>query len=150
MFETQEFMPNQFTVPQFIDTEDRILGPVTVRQFVILLVAFLCIAVLWKTLPFIPFVIGAVVLFALAVTFAFARINGMPFHFFVLNMIQTFRKPRLRVWDKALTDQELRIFLEVEEYVPAVAFVHKPLLTTSHLEELSLLVNTGGAYKPEE
>ena len=28
----------QITVPQFLDVEDRIIGPITVRQFVILLV----------------------------------------------------------------------------------------------------------------
>ena len=28
----------QFVVPQFIDVEDKVIGPVTVRQFLILLV----------------------------------------------------------------------------------------------------------------
>ena len=32
-------MPEKFVVPQFIDNEDKILGPITVRQFLILLVA---------------------------------------------------------------------------------------------------------------
>ena len=143
-------MPSQFTVPQFIDTEDRILGPITVRQFVILLVMFLSIAVFWKVLSFIPFVIAALISFSLGSTFAFIRINGMPFHFFLLNMIQTFRKPRLRVWDKQLTDAELRVFLNVEVYTPPPQMIQKPPMATSHLEELSLVVNTGGAYRPEE
>ena len=31
-------MPDQFVVPQFIEVEDKIFGPVTTRQFVVLLI----------------------------------------------------------------------------------------------------------------
>ena len=34
----------QFTVPQFIDFEDKIIGPITTRQFLILMGGFVAIA----------------------------------------------------------------------------------------------------------
>jgi hypothetical protein len=36
---------------------------------------------------------------------AFFKINGMPIHFFFLNLLQTLRKPRLRIWQKELVTQ---------------------------------------------
>jgi len=80
---------------------------------------------------------------------AFARINGMPFHFFLLNLIQTFLKPRLRIWDKWEDDATLRLFMQTEIPERQTPLIHKQMISTSHLEELALVVNTGGAYQPE-
>jgi len=38
----------QFTVPQFIDVEDKILGPITIRQFLILLVGCIVIFISYR------------------------------------------------------------------------------------------------------
>ena len=81
-------MPQQFTVPQFLDAEDKIFGPITMRQFIILLAAFLTDAILYKLLPFVAFLAVAIPLIVLAGIIAFVKINGMPFHFFILNLIQ--------------------------------------------------------------
>ncbi len=42
----------QFTVPQFIDVEDKIIGPLTVRQFLIMLTGFAVIGVSYKFADF--------------------------------------------------------------------------------------------------
>lgn len=47
----------QFTVPQFIDVEDKIIGTITVRQFIILLVAAILIAVSYRVLDTAGFVV---------------------------------------------------------------------------------------------
>lgn len=84
---------------------------------------------------------------AIGVTFAFAKVNGQPFHYIVLNMIQTLRRPMIRVWDKSLSDSEIKdrmkdmVQVEEKEYIP----VKK--MSASRLDELSLVVNTGGSYK---
>jgi hypothetical protein len=144
-------MPNgQYTVPQFIDVEDKILGPLSVRQFLILLVSGLVEVALWKLMRFIPFLLSGLPLFALAVVFTFVKINGMPFHYFVLNLIQSLRKPKLRLWDKNLTAAETRQYLAAPPAPPAPPAAAKNLPTSSRLQELALIVNTGGAYKPEE
>jgi hypothetical protein len=143
-------MPNQYVVPQFIEVEDKILGPLSVRQFVILLFGVLIIVALYKMLRFIPFILATLPIFALTVTFTFAKINGMPFHFFVLNLIQSLRKPKLRVWDKALSLDEIRQYMGAPPAMPTPPPLRKSLLSGSRLQELTLLVNTGGAYHPEE
>ena len=42
----------QFTVPQFIDVEDKIIGPITTRQFVIMLAGFTLIGISYKLFDF--------------------------------------------------------------------------------------------------
>ena len=140
----------QFTVPQFIDVEDKIIGPVTTRQFVILLVTFLFIFVFYKLFAFVPFVILALIMFGVGGTIAFIRINGQAFHFFLLNLFQTWRSPALQIWDKTVPDAILREYPHVTPPLPPPVKPRKEILTSSRLSEISLIVDTGGAYTGEE
>ncbi len=143
-------MADQFVVPQFIDAEDKIIGPITARQFIELLAAFLIDAILYKLLSFVVFLLVGVPIVAITGIIAFMKINGQPFHFFILNALQTMRRPHLRVWDKGLPDQVLRQYLTQVTPPPPPPPPRKAPLTTSKLQELTLVVNTGGVYKPEE
>lgn len=142
-------MVNQFLVPQFIEVEARVIGPITVRQFIISIVGLIFIFIGYKLLEFWTFVVFSVLIFAIFGTIAFAKVNGRPFHYFFLNIIETLKKPKLRVWDKTLSSKEVREMLQkpskvvVTREIPA-----KKLISSSHLEELALSVNTGGIYKP--
>ena len=50
-------MASQFTVPQFIDAEDKIIGPITGRQFIIMMVVIIVDIILYSILPFVPFLL---------------------------------------------------------------------------------------------
>ena len=142
-------MEDQFVVPQFIDNEDQILGPITARQFLILLAVLLIEAILYAILRFVPFLLVGVPLLIAGGVVAFLKINEQPFHFFLLNIVQTFRRPQLRVWNKTKIDTELRELLKVVQEPAPIVFTRKATLSTSRLEELTLIVNTGGSYRPE-
>lgn len=139
----------QFVIPQFIDVEDKIIGPITTRQFIILLVTAIAMFVLYKLMTFTYFLIFGVPFFGLSVTLAFVKVNGQPFHFFLLNLIQTMRRPSLRVWNKELSLDEVRRYLKKEEVKVEVPRPVKEPLVATKLSELSLIVNTGGVYKGE-
>jgi len=143
-------MPDQFTVPQFIDSEDHIFGVVTARQFIILMVTGLLGFSFFKILSFVPFILVVIPLIMMGGTLAFLRVNGQAFHYFILNFLQTMKKPKLRVWQKRYTNADLLQFIKQELPSRAPVFVHKAPLSSSRLNELSLVVNTGGVYKPEE
>jgi hypothetical protein len=143
-------MADQFVVPQFIDVEDKILGPITVRQFIILLAAGFLLVIFYKLFNFITFIVVGLPILVLAIVLAFVKINGMPFHFFLLNIIQTLRKPNLRVWDKTISKDEAKAKLEKKPEPVTTKKATKAPATTSRLQELSLVVNTGGVYRPEE
>jgi hypothetical protein len=140
----------QFTVPQFIDVEDKIIGPITTRQFIIMLLGFIIIGVGYKTFDFSLFITFGLSVFAISGVFAFVKINGMPFHFFVLNFIQTLQRPALRAWNNAIG----RPAEDLGEYKKTIV-EEKPTVmakrfTTSRLAELSLIVDTQGAYQGED
>lgn len=143
-------MPQQFVVPQFIDVEDKIIGPITTRQFLIILGTALMLFLMYKILRFMYFAISGLPVAAIAATFAFARVNGAPFHLFFLNILQTSRRPAARVWYKDETDAEIRAALAAPPVPPAKIEPVKETATTSRLQELTLVANTGGVYNPDD
>ena len=137
----------QFVVPQFIDVEDKIIGPITVRQFIIILAGFLIIAISYKLFDFSLFITFGLLTFAITGVFAFLKINGRPFHYFVLNLWQTFKRPRLRVWHNGSDSFGADYGIEESHFIPAAAAVLPKHYTASRLAELSLIVDTKGAYQ---
>ncbi|MFZ6035690.1 MAG: PrgI family protein [Patescibacteria group bacterium] len=134
----------QFIVPQFLDVESKIIGPLTVRQFITFLIGAGMIFLVFKLATFWAAAIEGVLIFALTGVFAFAKINGRPFHHFLLNLLQTVRRPTLTVWHK---NYELSKVKEEKEKQPPARPHKKQRLTESRLTELSLVVDTGGAYQ---
>ena len=139
----------QFIVPQFIDVEDKIIGPITTRQFIVMLAGFLIIAVSYKLFDFSLFVTFAVTVALITGVFAFLKINGRPFHFFVLNLLQTLKRPKLRIWHNGylLSDDDYEI--KEIHFTPAAEVASDKHYTASRLAELSLIVDTKGAYRGE-
>jgi len=137
----------QFTVPQFIDVESKIIGPITTRQFLIFLSAAIIIAICYRLFDFTLFLTIAILIGGLAVVFAFVKINGRPFHFFVLNAVQTLRRPKLRIWNNRIiiVEQPEKDLLTKVDATPAPKEYYKK----SRLAELALIVDTKGKYKGE-
>ncbi len=141
---------SQFVVPQFIDVEDKILGPVTTRQFAIMMVDALVMFIVYKLLSLPLAILTDAILLVSGLVLSFVRINGQPFHFFLLNVVQTWKRPRVRVWNKTMSDAEIIALSKVEIPPPPPPKPYKEAPTTSRLSELALVVNTGGVYQSEE
>lgn len=138
----------QFTVPQFIDVEAKIIGPITTRQFLIYVAAAIVIGISYKIFDFTLFLVIAIMVAIIASVFAFFRVNGRPFHFFILNFVQTLRRPNLRVWNHKLVTDDQRVE-EVEVKKDDIIPV-KTVYQSSRLAELSLIVDTQGRYRGED
>ncbi len=138
----------QFVVPQFIDVEDKIFGPVTTRQFIILLAAGLIIFVAYKYGDFALFITTLALVGGLSLIFSFVKVNGQQFHYFLLNIIQSARRPGLRIWRKEYTKDELDYLRNRKVEEVEVREARKPA-KSAHIRDLSLIVNTGGFYNPD-
>ncbi|MBD3248206.1 hypothetical protein GF382_02860 [Candidatus Falkowbacteria bacterium] len=140
-----------FTVPQFIDAEDKIIGALTVRQFIISLAGFIFIAIAYKIFDLGLFILVAILCFIVFGALAFVKINGRPFHYFLLNFIQTSKKPRLRVWNHKNSLKDLAKDEDDQgEALQETAnkkIVSRKDLPKPRLNELSLIVDTKGVYK---
>lgn len=137
----------QFIVPQFIDVESKIIGPLTVRQFLIFLVGAGLIFIVFKLASFWIAAIEGLIIFALTGVFAFMKINGRPFHYFLLNLMQTAKRPTMKVWNKQFVGKIAKTKKKKEK--AKEIFTPKQPLTVSRLSKLSLIVDTGGAYQEE-
>lgn len=139
----------QFVVPQFIDVEDKIIGPITTRQFLIILTGGLLLFIEYKLINGMGlFILGALITSLFTGAFAFLKVNGMPLHFFFINILQWFQRPKLRLWSKDYAPTKIK---EVSESLPVTVLGRKRVgLTRSRLSELTLIIDTGGAYQGEE
>ena len=139
----------QFIVPQFIDMEPKIFGGLSMRQFFTLLIGGIIIAIERRFSDlglFIVLVIPTVFIF---ITFTFANINGMPFHYFALNFLSVLSRPFLRIWSK---NYKINTKLSKGEEKPQdkTSFIPAKVISHQKLSELALIVDTGGAYQQEK
>ncbi len=140
----------QFVVPQFIEVEDKIFGPITTRQFLILLVAGTAVFLAYRFGDLAMFIFTTVFIGGFCLILAFVKVNGQNFHYFLLNIVQSLRKPSLRIWQKSYSKQELQ-YLRKQGMEMVVAPAPKAVaVKKERIRDLSLQVNTGGFYKPEE
>jgi PrgI family protein len=123
----------RFQVPQFIGVEDKIFGPLTIRQFVYLVGGGGICFILFKFLPIILAVVLSVPFMALGLALAFYQINNRPFIFFLENAFYYAFKNKLYVWHKS--DKQT---IKKREDVPSVdSLLYVPRLSDSKLKDLT-------------
>lgn len=88
----------EYQVPQFIDVEDKIIGPFTLRQFIYLAGGAGICALLFFTLPFIIAALLALPVAAFAGALAFYRMNNKPFIEIVEAAFNYVISKRLYLW----------------------------------------------------
>lgn len=93
----------QYQVPQFIEIEDRIIGPLTLKQFLYLAFAAAILFVFWFLFNFYIWIIIAIPISAIAATFAFLKVNDRPFAHFFLSFMKYFTGPKLYIFASATT-----------------------------------------------
>ncbi len=101
----------RYKVPQNIDMQDRILGPLTMVQFIYAVVGGgLCYAIYMAvSAPFSYLLVAPIVLFVLALDFL--KINERPFLDFVISVIEFAAVPRQRIWHHSnLPDLTVEIY----------------------------------------
>ena len=88
----------QYAVPQFIEVEDKVIGPLTVRQFLYMVGGGVILLIAWSLADIGLFILLAIIVVTVVAAFSFVKINGRPFHVFLVSFIRCYTNPRLRVW----------------------------------------------------
>lgn len=114
----------QFQVPQFIEVEDKIFGPLTLIQFIYVLGAAGIVLVFVLTIPslFFALLLGTPVA-CLGFALAFLKINERPFVDVMQSATQWFLGNKLYIWNKqaAQVQQTQTQTAEVDDIlVPAI------------------------------
>lgn len=122
----------QFQVPQFIDIEDKIFGPLTTKQFIYILGGSGILIILWALrLPPLVFWPLAMAIGSFFASLAFLKINGQPFVLVLNNAINHVLHTRLYVWRRSERKPE-----KAATAAPKTN-VYAPRLTQSKLKDLS-------------
>lgn len=100
----------QFQVPQFLDVEDKIIGPFTIKQFLYLTGG---VGMGYLALRFIPFVgfIIAIAVVGLGGALGFYKINGKPFIFIIEAGFNYLQSTRLYIWRRREKDDQVTLNL---------------------------------------
>lgn len=124
----------QFQVPQFIEVEDKIFGPLTFKQFIYVAGGAGACYVLWRALPF--YVSSPLILAVggLAAALAFFKYNGLPFIHALEHGFYFLLKTKLYLW-KNRVSQEKEGAAEIQTAGKSRTYI--PKLTDSRLHELA-------------
>jgi hypothetical protein len=124
----------QYQVPQFIEVEDKIFGPLTLKQFIYIVGAAGLSFLIYRFIPysFISFpIIFAVI--ALGLALAFYKVNNRSFIFMMESAFYYYIGSKLYIWKKKEKTPERKAVMQ-----PKTAnTVYVPRLTESKLRNLT-------------
>jgi len=140
----------QFKVPQNIDMEDKIVGPLTLVQFLYLLGGGLIVYILFQSLGsnMAVFVILALPIAIISVGMAFIKIQDQPLSHFIKAGIYYFTHPKIRFWKKEGVIKS--ILISPPKSLKKEGFVPPKQVEKSDLEKLAHVLDTGPLQAPEK
>jgi len=123
----------RFTVPQFIEHEVKIIGPLTFKQFFFFFLAGGACFILYFLLPFSYFIITALLFGGGAIVLAFLKIGGRPLPTILGNFLKFSMSPKIFIWRKVET--------------PIMVFKKAEVKEAKVKEELPLKIAEGSQLK---
>jgi hypothetical protein len=122
----------RFQVPQFIEVEDKIFGPLTLKQFIYLAGGGAAVFLIWRYTPFLVSVLLTIPLASLSAALAFYKVNNKPF----INVIEAAYhytlSSKLYIWKK---EPKPMVKKQSQPRDPSMLYI--PKLTDSKLKDLT-------------
>lgn len=144
-------------IPQDVTREDKLVGPLTLKQFLYLLAG--------ATIVFIPyqaysigylflheFVILAFLGGGLTIALAFGQVNGRPFGVFLKNLFAFLFVPKKRIWHKEPRELVASIKISGEDIKDTkleLADRQSGKNLETEIEKLATILDTGGTIDPQ-
>lgn len=90
----------QYQVPKFIEIESKIIGPLTLKQFIYLLIGAGICAIFYLFLELWLVIILGIFIMGFCATLAFLKINSQPFPQVLKSMLHFGFGPKKYYWKK--------------------------------------------------
>lgn len=114
------FLMQQFQLPQFIEVEDKMFGPLSIRQFIFLAGGAGLIYLLFQLLPQILAVLLTIPVGGLVISLAFVKINGQSF----IKVFQAFLShafsAKMMLWSKNPAEKTVVNIPDISHTQPVV------------------------------
>jgi hypothetical protein len=114
----------QFQVPQFLDVEDKIIGPFTLKQFLYLIGGVGLAYMAWRFIPYLGLLLGMGFL-GLGGALAFYRPNQKPFVYLIESAFNYIVSSRLYVW-KRKTQEKMETEFDLGNFQTTTTGTHLP------------------------
>ena len=105
----------QFQVPQFLDVEDKIIGPLTIRQFLYIVGGMGMAYMAWRFVPYLGWILAFGFL-VLGGMLGFYKFNGKPFVFLIEHVINFYRTERMYIWKRR--EKKAEADLDISNFKP--------------------------------
>ena len=134
----------QYKVPQDVEAEDKLIGPLSLRQFIYVVIGIAWAGLMWLLLN--KFIV-IMILLILPITgffllLGFGRRQEQSFETYFLAVIKFLVEPRIRIWDKDLSQDEL-----IKHTEKPVEIIPSKTLNRGSLNQLALIMDTHGTQK---
>lgn len=133
----------RYQVPQFIEVEDKIIGPLTIKQFTYLVGGAGMSFIFWTFLPIYIALILIAIAVPLSLALAFYKVNNKPFIDFLESAFVFYTKGNLYIWKKEPKKIEQKKVEDEEEKQ-----IYVPRLSDSKLKELSWTLDINENLNP--
>ena len=147
----------EYQVPQFIEIEDKVVGPLTLKQFIYIAGGIGLCAICFFTLPLILAIVLSIPIAALAAALAFYKMNGKSFIEILEAGFNYYTGGKLFLWKReeptakefAAKSASARAAAEAEA-AAALSATRAPRLTRGKLSELAWSLDVSGGGQQEE
>ncbi len=127
-------MPFNFSVPQFIEIEDKVVGPFTFKQFVYLAGGVAICFLAWRFLPFLIAILIVAPVAVLSLALAFYKINNQPFANIMASAVKYWLGGKLYIWKK---EEKKVVGKKIESKAPGSISPSVSRLSESKLNDIA-------------
>lgn len=137
----------RYQVPQFIEFDSKIIGPLTFKQFIYILGGIGGTYIIYKIFGIFPGVLLMIILWALAGSLAFVKVNNKSFVDVLAAGFSYMTRSKLYIWkkiDKPVTAEE-----QVKQEAGTDSFL-APSLSQSRLKDLAWSLDVNKSVYPQK
>lgn len=136
-----------FSVPQYIDIEDKIAGPLTAKQLLWMAGMAATGFLLYVMLPKIFFYALLVPVVLIFLALAFYRPQGQAFYVFVFNLVNFMFHSKVYVWRRSST---LKQIIQEKQAAQKENQKKKQMLTSEELADLARMLDSAGMERNKQ
>lgn len=128
----------QYSVPQFIDVEDKIVGPFTGKQTLYLMVGGGLIILIFSFFQFMFFLLSLVIIVPAVLVFAFYKPRGITVAQYMTNFFKFYSSNHIYIWAR---EEDGSFVKQVQKKKKAVEIETKTV-SKSKIRELAWVLDT--------
>lgn len=134
----------QYKVPQDVEAEDKLIGPLSLRQFIYIIVALAWGGLMWRVFSWnlIIMVIAIIPVSGFFILLGVGRRQEQSFENYFVALVRFMFVPRIRVWDKDTSHDMI-----VKEEAKAPEVITEKNVSRGSLQQLALIMDTHGTQK---